>query len=139
MFCRSCNKEINDKAIACPGCGMPPLAGDAHCQECGAATKPHQIMCIGCGCKLKNASSISVGNVNTSIGMTTGYAILWLLCCWPVGFVKLNQGLKGLAWFGICILTGGFGFIPMAVDYFMCNNKANKVGSLGEWEFFPRD
>lgn len=139
MFCRSCGKEVNEKAVACPGCGMPPYAGDARCQGCGGETKPKQVMCTNCGCQLTNASAMSVGTVRQGSGMTTGMAILWLLCCWPVGFVKLNQGLKGLAWLGICFVTGGFGSVAMIVDYFMCNNKANKVGSLGEWEWFPRD
>lgn len=139
MFCRSCATQLNDKAVACTNCGMAPMAGDAHCQECGAGTKPQQVMCTGCGCKLKSNSPIPVGNVQNCTGMTTGSAILWLVCCWPIGFVKLNQGLKSLAWMGIGLITGGFGFLAMIVDYFMCNMKANKTGTLGEWEFFPRE
>lgn len=140
MYCRTCSKEVNEKAIACPGCGMAPLQGNQFCQDCGTPTKPLQIMCTQCGVQLRNhhqflGSSQQVSQVQ---GMGTGESIFWFLCCIPIGFVKLNQGLKGLLWIGISILTGGFGFIPMAIDFFMCNAKANHVGQLGEFEFFPR-
>jgi hypothetical protein len=139
MYCRTCSKEVNDKAIACPGCGMAPLQGDNHCQDCGVATKPLQIMCIHCGVQLRKhnnflSNSSEVAKVD---GMGTGEAIFWFLCCVPIGFIKLNQGLKGLIWILISFLTI-IGFVPMAIDYFMCNAKANKVGQLGEFEFFPR-
>ena len=132
MFCRGCGKEVKQGAIACPGCGVPPLVGSEHCQECGAQTKAEQVMCTSCGCKLRMSGGSTVA------GMSTGVAILWCVCCYPVGFVKLNQGLKGLIWFGLMVITFGFAFLPMAVDFFMCNGKAIKTGTLGEWEWFPR-
>jgi hypothetical protein len=70
--------------------------------------------------------------------MRTGEAILWALLCFPVGFVKLGQGVKWLVWVLIALLTGGLGLLPMLVDYFMCNEKARATGILGEWEWFPR-
>ncbi len=140
MYCRTCSKEVNNKAIACPACGMAPLQGDNHCQDCGAATKPLQIMCTNCGVQLRNHNRflINSGDVNKVNGMSTGEAIFWFICCIPIGFVKLNQGLKALIWIAIVLLTFSIAIIPMAIDYFMCNAKANKVGQLGEFEFFPR-
>lgn len=138
MFCRSCGKEVNPKAIACPGCGVPPLECHAHCQECGAATTEQQVMCTACGCKLRGKAALPTGDVRPVQAMGTGEAVLWVLCCYPVGYVKLNQGMKALIWFVILLFSGGLGYVPLLVDYFMCNAKAERTGTLGEYEFFPR-
>ncbi len=70
--------------------------------------------------------------------MAMGEAILWAICCHPVGFVNLGQGTKWLIWLVISVITGGLALIAMYIDYFMCNAKALETGTLGEWEFFPR-
>ena len=70
--------------------------------------------------------------------MGMGEAVLWMLCCFPVGYVKLGQGLKWLVWLLICVVTGGLGTVAMLVDYFMCVQKLDKTGTLDEWEWFPR-
>lgn len=70
-------------------------------------------------------------------GMGRAEAFLWFLFCLPVGYIKLGQGLKCIVWLLVSAATAGIGFIPMVVDYFMCNNKASKTGTLGTWEFFP--
>ena len=57
MFCRYCGKEVPAQAIACVGCGCPPLNGDKFCSNCGVETSPPQIMCIKCGAGLKRIYS----------------------------------------------------------------------------------
>ncbi len=52
MNCRNCGKEVNQQAIACPSCGVPPLKGNKFCQNCGAPTDAAQVMCVKCGVAL---------------------------------------------------------------------------------------
>ncbi|MSO22015.1 MAG: DUF4339 domain-containing protein [Acidobacteria bacterium] len=51
--------------------------------------------------------------------VTIGNAILWLLCCLPIGFSQWGQGSKGWIWFLIVLLSGGLGIISAWIDYFM--------------------
>lgn len=57
MFCRNCGKEISDKAVVCPACGVPPLVENKFCNNCGAETTPSQTMCTKCGAALPQAGS----------------------------------------------------------------------------------
>jgi len=66
-----------------------------------------------------------------------GTAILWLLCCVPIGFMQWGQAAKGWVWLIVGILTSGIGFLVCLVDYWMCFSAQQKR-KLGEWEFFPR-
>ena len=52
MFCRNCGKEVHPQAIACPGCGVPPLLEKKFCQNCGTAIQPNQAICTKCGVAL---------------------------------------------------------------------------------------
>jgi TM2 domain-containing membrane protein YozV len=52
MHCRNCGKEVHEKAVACPACGVPPLAEKKFCQNCGAPTDPKQVLCVKCGASL---------------------------------------------------------------------------------------
>jgi len=52
MHCRNCGKEVNEKAVACTSCGLPPLLETKFCQECGVETNEKQIVCVKCGCSL---------------------------------------------------------------------------------------
>lgn len=49
MYCRNCGKEVHEKAIACPGCGLPPRLEEKFCHNCGTATAPGQAACVKCG------------------------------------------------------------------------------------------
>ena len=51
--------------------------------------------------------------------------------------MQWNQTIKGWAWVGICLITGGFGAIPAWIDYWMCFS-AQQNRKLNEWEFFPK-
>ena len=69
--------------------------------------------------------------------VSLGYAILWFLCCVPIGFMQWGQAAKGWVWVLIAIVTSGVGGIVAIVDYWMCFSAQQKR-RLGEWEFFPR-
>jgi phage shock protein PspC (stress-responsive transcriptional regulator) len=56
MYCKNCGKEVNEKAIACIHCGVPPFSERKFCQECGCETKENQIVCIKCGVSLETVS-----------------------------------------------------------------------------------
>lgn len=49
MYCRNCGKEVHEKAIACPACGVPPRLENKYCYNCGSRTDPNQTMCVKCG------------------------------------------------------------------------------------------
>jgi len=69
--------------------------------------------------------------------VSLGYAVLWFLCCVPIGFMQWGQAAKGWVWVLIAIVTGGIGGLVAIVDYWMCFSAQQKR-KLGEWEFFPR-
>ncbi len=56
MFCRNCGKEIDEKAVACVHCGVPPKIEKKFCNNCGVATEPNQAMCTKCGVALSVSS-----------------------------------------------------------------------------------
>ncbi len=60
MFCKNCGKEVDEKAFACPGCGVPPKKGKKFCQHCGEGVEPEQVMCVKCGGKLSGGGLASV-------------------------------------------------------------------------------
>jgi uncharacterized Tic20 family protein len=55
MFCRNCGKEIDDKAVVCVGCGVPPLKGATYCQNCGKEADNSADVCAACGVQLVKA------------------------------------------------------------------------------------
>ena len=55
MYCRNCGKQIDDKAVVCPACGVGPKAERKFCPNCGEATQANQIMCVHCGTSLSVA------------------------------------------------------------------------------------
>ncbi len=59
MYCRNCGKEVNEQAVACPACGVPPLAEKKFCNNCGVETAPNQALCTQCGVSLTAGSSES--------------------------------------------------------------------------------
>ena len=52
MYCRSCGKELADKAVICVHCGAKPMKGNKHCPTCGNETGPKAEYCIKCGTNL---------------------------------------------------------------------------------------
>jgi len=60
MFCRNCGNEVNDKAVACNACGVPPLCERKFCQSCGVATQANQVLCVRCGVSLSDGIASNV-------------------------------------------------------------------------------
>ena len=52
MFCRNCGKAVDERAVACPSCGVPPRAARKFCDRCGTTTEAAQILCVKCGASL---------------------------------------------------------------------------------------
>lgn len=68
MYCRNCGSEVNEKAMACPTCGLAPLTEKHFCQECGSATNDNQIICVKCGVKLRSKGfGAKLGEINFDI------------------------------------------------------------------------
>jgi TM2 domain-containing membrane protein YozV len=57
MYCRNCGKEVDQKAVACPSCGVPPRIEKNYCFNCGQPTISSQVMCTKCGVSLTIAGS----------------------------------------------------------------------------------
>jgi TM2 domain-containing membrane protein YozV len=55
MYCRNCGAQLDERAIACPKCGVNPRAGVGYCQNCGKATLPNAAVCTTCGVALVRA------------------------------------------------------------------------------------
>lgn len=53
MYCRNCGNDVNDKAIACPKCGVNPKTEKNFCPACGEKTTPNQVVCTNCGVSLE--------------------------------------------------------------------------------------
>ena len=98
MYCKNCGKEVNEKAIACTSCGLPPLSEKHFCQECGVSTNEKQIICITCGVSLvtqvpQNTNNNSVEVEKEKWYHNDGYLILSLLI-WPLfiyGIIMRNK------------------------------------------------
>ncbi|MDB6122130.1 MAG: hypothetical protein JWQ71_1123 [Pedosphaera sp.] len=57
MFCRNCGNQVDDRAIACPKCGVNPRAGFSFCQNCGKPTPGNAVICTSCGVALSRGGS----------------------------------------------------------------------------------
>lgn len=103
MYCRNCGNEINDKAVVCVNCGVPPLAENKFCPSCGAATQPNQVVCIKCGTSLASHTFS-----NSSAGSSQ---VVALLLCIFIGGLGIHRFYLGYTWQGVVqLLTlGGCG------------------------------
>jgi TM2 domain-containing membrane protein YozV len=52
MHCRNCGKQIDDKAVVCIHCGVPPKSEKKYCSNCGTETQSNQTICTSCGVAL---------------------------------------------------------------------------------------
>ena len=77
MYCRNCGQSVDEKAIACPQCGVPPLLEKKFCCHCGTATQPNQIMCLKCGVSL-GKSGTGTGGKNRIVAGVLGILLGWL-------------------------------------------------------------
>jgi hypothetical protein len=80
-------------AAVCPACGVPPLADNKFCQNCGNETIPLATMCVKCGSALRQNSPVIVGGANPNAEVFAGlnqtglilFIVLLLTClplCW---------------------------------------------------------
>ena len=77
MYCRNCGQSVDDKAIACPQCGVVPWKENKFCSNCGATTQPNQIMCVKCGSSLVQKGSGVYGKSRIAAGIL-GIVLGWL-------------------------------------------------------------
>jgi TM2 domain-containing membrane protein YozV len=68
MYCRNCGKEVNQQAVACPACGVPPKVERKFCSNCGQPTDPKQLLCTKCGVTFA-ATSASGGKDKIATGL----------------------------------------------------------------------
>ncbi len=68
MYCRSCGKELDDKAVVCVQCGAKPMKGNKHCPTCGVETGPKAEYCIKCGTNLAEAAVETVSEYKEYAG-----------------------------------------------------------------------
>lgn len=87
MYCRNCGKQIDDQAVYCVGCGVPPTKAKNFCQCCGQPTDPNAVVCPGCSTQLATgATSASDEKVMALLahllGLFTGFIgplVIWLI------------------------------------------------------------
>ena len=60
MFCRTCDNQLMDGAVACTKCGMSPWAGNQYCPQCGASTQPNAAVCLSCGSAVRGYAPLTV-------------------------------------------------------------------------------
>lgn len=141
MHCRNCAKEISDKAIACPGCGVPPQTETKFCQHCGKATTPMQIICTGCGVGLRAASQSSPPAKHRSPGVMAALSFFFP----GLGQLLCGQTAKGavllVVGFALNLVTGGIVgllFCPLAsTDAFLVAKSKQRGDAVQDWSFFP--
>jgi len=100
MYCRNCGQSVDEKAIACPQCGVPPLLEKKFCFHCGTATQPNQIICVKCGVSL-DKSGTGVGSKNRIVAGVLGILLGWL----GVHKFYLGYTKQGLIMLLVSILT----------------------------------
>jgi len=105
MYCRNCGKEIDDKAVVCTGCGVPPRLEKKFCLNCGVATQVNQAMCTKCGVSLTGVAGSS-GNKSKVA------AALFAIFLGNLGIHKFYLGYKSE---GIITLVISFCCIPLIV------------------------
>ncbi len=105
MFCRNCGQQVEEKAIACPKCGVSPTTENKFCYNCGTATQPNQIICTKCGVSLAKPSPA----VSAKSKATAGILGIFLGC---LGIHKfyLGYSLEGIIMLVVCI-AGSFLFL----------------------------
>ena len=77
MYCGNCGKEIDENAIACPSCGVPPKAKKNFCYNCGVEIQKDQVLCVKCGvdlnAKSNNKNKIAAGVLAITLGVYGGH------------------------------------------------------------------
>ena len=110
-------------------------------EEGGSAWQPYtNLITTGANIGVAVPPTASIPTPSVSVNnnaVTPSTAILWFICCTPIGFMQWGQTAKGWVWVAAAICTGGLAGIPALVDYWM-NFSIQQKRKVGEWEFFPR-
>jgi TM2 domain-containing membrane protein YozV len=109
MYCRNCGTQLDDRAVACPKCGVNPRAGVSFCQQCGKPTVPNAIVCTSCGVGLAR-----FGDPRASNKVAAGVCGILLGSLGVHKFILGYTG-PGLIMLLVTILTCGFGGIVMHI------------------------
>jgi TM2 domain-containing membrane protein YozV/RNA polymerase subunit RPABC4/transcription elongation factor Spt4 len=108
MYCTNCGQQVDDKAIACPKCGVPPLMEKKFCHNCGTATQANQIICVKCGVSL-GKSSAGPGGKNRIVAGVLGILLGWLgIHKFYLGYTKQGLIMLLVTVFGSLIKIGPF-------------------------------
>lgn len=99
MYCRSCNTQLADGAIACTNCGKAPLNGEAFCQNCGNATVAGAVACPSCGHSLTQGIVPGVGPI------TAQSRVVIAICAIFLGSLGIHKFLLGYNHEGIIMLV----------------------------------
>ena len=136
MYCRNCGKQIDDKAVVCVHCGVPPKAEKKFCHSCGVQTQANQILCTKCGVALsagKQKSKITAGLLALLLGgfgahkFYLGYtteAVITLAAVWG-GLILL-----GIPTFimGVIVFIEGIMYLTKSDEEFEATYVNNKKG-----------
>jgi TM2 domain-containing membrane protein YozV len=96
MYCRSCDTELINGAVACTKCGLAPLNGSNFCGSCGQPTNPDAIMCTSCGAGL---TRLPYGGVAQSSNRVTAG-----VCGLLLGALGIHKFILGYQKEGIIML-----------------------------------
>ncbi len=118
MHCRNCGRELDPRAVACVGCGLPPYLGRSYCQNCGAQTDPAAVVCTHCGMQLASRVGYSPDQKSRLAAGLLGVFLGWLgvhrfyLGDTGIGVAQLMLTLLGACTCGISSLAAWvWGFI----------------------------
>jgi len=143
MFCKNCGKEVDANAIACPGCGCSPIAGNKFCPNCGAETAAEQIVCLKCGVALETPKSINAG----ASGKSRVTAALLAIFLGAIGahefylghnrsaLIRLAVGVVGLV-IGLTFVASLIGLIEGIIYLTKSDEEFNQVYLIGGKEWF---
>jgi TM2 domain-containing membrane protein YozV/RNA polymerase subunit RPABC4/transcription elongation factor Spt4 len=104
MFCRNCGEKVDEKAIACPKCGVPPMAENKFCNNCGKPTQPNQVLCTQCGVGLARRGSAAGSKNKVAAGLLGIFLGALGIHKFYLGYSK-----EGLIMLVVCIV-GSFAF-----------------------------
>ena len=108
MYCRNCGQPVDDKAIACPQCGVPPSMEKKFCSNCGTPTQPNQILCIKCGVSLAKRGA-GIGGKNRIVAGVLGILLGSLgIHKFYLGYTKQGLIMLLVSIFGSLIKVGPF-------------------------------
>jgi RNA polymerase subunit RPABC4/transcription elongation factor Spt4 len=135
MYCRNCANEVSEKAIACPKCGVNPLAENKFCPSCAAVTNENQVICTQCGTSLSRNSHVDNGKAVAIVAHIT-------IIGWIIAVVMNSQNRTEFGSFyirqalGIFLMFIVFLFIPgvncVAAPLFLITLLVSFVFSLGD-------